>query len=430
MPDRSTPAPAPAADRSDPTPEPGPSPAASGRRWITIAIVALIAVRIVAAIVLANAGIQDDDNILGGDARRYDEISTSPGTPYRDFELEYPPVTLALIKATHGHDRQATIEGVIATQLALDLGCVAVLWWAWSKRTALAYLVLSAPMILFPFLYVRIDLLSVFLATLGLGLARRGLERSGGVALAVSVFAKVWPAVVAPVLLIERKGRATVTAVIGVVVGAVAWVMWVGTTGPDQVLSFRGAKGWQIESLPGIWFHMTDASRSHVESGAWRTFATMPGWSRPLLTALSLGTVLLAWGLAYRRRRAGDDDSVVYGAAPLVCVLALLVFAPILSPQYILWMLPWAAITVAAGNRVQGWLTVVVTALTTYIFATIHAQVLGRWYAVGPVVVRDALLVVMLVVGVVQLWQGRTGAAPEPDGHPVLTEAATASPSA
>ena len=429
MPDRSTPAPAPAADRSDPTPDTGPSPAPSGPRWITIAIVALIAVRIVAAIVLANAGIQHDDNILGGDGRRYDEISNSQGTPYRDFEVEYPPVTLALIKATHGHDRLATLTGLIISQLALDLACVGVLWWAWSKRTALAYLVLSAPLVFFPFLYVRIDLLSVFLATLGLGLVRRGLERSGGLALAVSVFAKVWPAVLAPVLLIERKAKATVTWVIGVIVGGVAWVAWVGPTGPDQVLSFRGAKGWQIESLPGIWFHMTDAQRSHVESGAWRTFATMPGWSRPVLTALSLATVVAAWGLAARRRRAGDDDSVVYGAAPLVCVLALLVFAPILSPQYILWLLPWAAIVAASGNRVQAGLTLAVTALTTWIFATIHAQVDGRWYAVGPVVVRNALLVIMLVVGLVQLARPAPVTA-EPAGLADAPEVrATASPS-
>jgi len=379
------------------------SDAPSRERWITIAIVALIALRIVAAIVLANAGIEKDDNILGGDGRRYDEISNSQGTPYRDFDVEYPPVSLALIKVTHGHDRVATLTGLIISQLALDLACVGVLWWAWSKRTALAYLVLSAPLVLFPFLYVRIDLLSVFLATLGLGLARRGWERSGGATLVVSVFAKVWPAVLAPVLLIERKVKATVTWVVGVAVGTFAWVAWVGTNGPDQVLSFRGARGWQIESLPGIWFHLTDAQRSHVESGAWRTFATMPGWSRPLLTLLSLSTVLLAWGLAYRRRRAGGDDSVVYGAAPLVCVLALLVFSPILSPQYILWLLPWAAIVAAAGNRVQARLTLAVTALTTYIFATIHPQVDGRWYAVGPVVIRNGLLVVMLVVGLVQL---------------------------
>lgn len=394
-------------------------------QWATIAIVALIALRIVAAIVLLNAGIDQDDNILGGDARRYDEISNSTGTAYRDYEVEYPPVTLALIEATHGHDRRATLTKLILSQLALDLATVGVLWWAWSKRTALAYLVVSAPLVLFPFLYVRIDLLSVFLATLGLGLARRGWERSGGAALAVSVFAKVWPAVLAPVLLIEGKVKATVTWVLGLVVGTVAWVAWVGTTGPDQVLSFRGAKGWQIESLPGIWFHMTDARNSRVESGAWRTAAAMPGWSRPLLTLLSVITIVVAWWLAARIRRAGGGDSVVYGDAPLVCVLALLVFAPILSPQYILWLLPWAAIVAAAGNRVVGGLTIVVSALTAYIFATIHAQVDGRWFAVGPVVARNLLLVVMMVVVLVQLWRRRpvAGAATPP-------VAATASPSA
>jgi hypothetical protein len=367
--------------------------------------VALIALRIVAAVVLANAGIQHDENILGGDGRRYDEITTSTGTPYLDFEVEYPPATLALIEATHGHDRLATLQRLIVTQVALDLGTVAVLWWAWNRRTAVAYLLLSLPLLAFPFLYVRIDLLSVFLATLGLGLARRGWERTGGVALAVSAFAKVWPVVLAPVLLIERKTKATVTWALSLAVCGLAWLAWVGTKGPEQVLSFRGAKGWQIESLPGIWFHMTDAARSHVESGAWRTAAAMPGWSRPLLTGLSLLTIGGAWWLAARRRRSGDDDSVVYGLAPLVCVLALLVFAPILSPQYILWLLPSAAIVAAAGNRAQALLTVVVTALTTFIFATIHAQTAGRWYAVAPVVVRNGLLVAMLIVGLVQLWR-------------------------
>ena len=403
------------------------APAPSASRvvpWITVAIVALIALRVVAAIVLMNAGIAQDDNILGGDARRYDEISTNPGTAYRDFEVEYPPVTLALIEVTHGHDRQATLEKLILTQLVLDLATVGVLWWAWRRRVALAYLILSTPLILFPFLYVRIDLLSVFLATLGLGLARRGWERSGGAALAVSVFAKVWPAVLAPVLLIEGKVKAGVTWIIGLVIGSVAWLAWVGTTGPDQVLSFRGAKGWQIESLPGIWFHMTDAQHSHVESGAWRTAATMPDWSRPLLTLLSAITIIGAWWLAARIRRAGSDDSVVYGDAPLVCVLALLVFAPILSPQYILWLLPWTAIVAAAGNRIVGGLTLAITALTAYIFATIHAQVDGRWFAVGPVVVRDLLLVVMMVVVIVQLWQRSRGTPVRPTLLP-----ATASPS-
>ena len=367
--------------------------------------VVLIAMRLIGAAWLLTAHTERDNNILGGDARRYDEISNSPGTPYRDYEVEYPPITLALVEATHGFDQATTLQKLIVSELVLDLATVAVLAWAWDRRTALAYLGLSAPMILFPFLYVRIDLLSVFLATLGLGLVRRGLQRSGGATLAVSIYAKVWPAVLLPVLLIERKTRATVAWVISLIVGGVAWVAWAGTDGPQQVLSFRGSKGWQIESMVGLWYHWSNPLASHVEGGAWRTAAAIPTYGRPILTALSGLTVLLAWWLAWRRRRAGDDDSVVYGMAPLVCVLGLLIFAPILSPQYILWLLPSAAIVVARRNWTIGLLTVAITALTTIVFATILTQIKGQFWSMVPLVTRNGLLIVMLVVGLVQLWR-------------------------
>ena len=378
------------------------APARPGR-WVLWLLVGLLALRLVSAFVLANSGIQHEHNILGGDGRRYDEISTSAGTPYRDFEVEYPPVTLAVIELTHGPDLYSTLARLIASQLVFDLATIAVLAWAWDRRTALAYLVLSTPLVLFPFLYVRIDLISVFLATLGLGLVRKGYDRLGGASLAVAVYAKVWPAVLAPVLLIERKVKATAAWAVTLVVGALAWLAWSGTEGFSQVLTFRGAKGWQIESLVGVWYHWTDPAGSHVEAGAWRTAAAMPPWARTVLTGLSGLTVVVAWVLAARRRWRGDDDSVVYGLAPLVCVLGLLVFAPILSPQYILWMLPAAAVVTARRNWVMAGLTLAVTSLTAVVFASIEAQTKGQLHAMVPLVTRNALLVAMLVVGVVQL---------------------------
>ena len=182
------------------------------------AFIVLIGMRLVAAAWLLQAHTERDNNILGGDARRYDEISNSQGTPYKDFEVEYPPISLALVEATHGFDQATTLEKLIVSELVLDLATVGVLAWAWDRRTALAYLVLSTPMILFPFLYVRIDLLSVFLATLGLGLVRAGCNAAGGATMAVSIYAKVWPAVLLPVLLIERKTKATVAWVISAAV--------------------------------------------------------------------------------------------------------------------------------------------------------------------------------------------------------------------
>ena len=76
--------------------------------------------------------------------------------------------------------------------------------------------------------------------------------------------------------------------------------------------------------------------------------------------------------------------------APLVCVLGLLIFAPILSPQYILWLLPAAAIVAARRNWVMAGLTVAVTALTTIVFATILTQIKGQFWSMVPLVTRNA----------------------------------------
>ncbi len=396
--------------------------------WMWALVGVLVVLRVAAAGYLVLTPTEREANILGGDAGRYHEIARTFGRPYRDFDVEYPPAALALIELTNGTNRAHTIERLVASQLILDFAVAGLLAWAWDRRTALAYLILSTPMLAFPFLYMRIDLLSVFLALLGLALVRKGWDKSGGASLAVAVYAKVWPVVVMPVLVIERKVKAGAAWVVTMTVCGVAWLVWGGLEGPSEVLTFRGAKGWQVESIIGLFFHVSNPSGSHPEAGAWRTAAEMPGWGRPMLTILSGVTVLLAWWLASRRRRAGEDDSVVYGLAPLVCVIGMLVFAPILSPQYVLWFLPFAAIVAARGNRLMGGLTLAVAALSAWSFAAIKAELHGQWYAVYPLFLRNGLLVAMLVVGLVQLTRpvaARGRRTDEASASPV-----TASPSA
>jgi len=220
--------------------------------------------------------------------------------------------------------------------------------------------------------------------------------------LAAAVFAKLWPIALAPLLVLERRWKALAAwAVTGLVLLA-AWVAWAGTRGPVDVLSFRGARGWQVESLPGIVLHLLDPTRANVEAGAWRT-GLMPSWSRPLLTALSAGGAALAWWWAHRRRREGASDTVLYGLAPLAAVMSLLIFAPIISPQYLLWLLPFSAVLAARGERSLTVLVVVVSGLSVLEFSQIHGQIPGYWWATWPVVARNVALVVTFVVALLKL---------------------------
>jgi hypothetical protein len=391
-------------DASPPPPATSPSPTrARWSAWIVAALGLLVLVRVVALVGVLHSGQEQDDSIIGGDARRYAQIALAEGTPYKDFAVEYPPIAYGLVRVVAASDvRTNTLLRLGLSQLALDLAIAGVLWWGWNRRTAIAYLVLGLPFLPFPYLYLRIDLLSVFLATLGLALLRRRRDTTGGAVLAASVFAKLWPIAIAPLFILERRGRAFIAWAVTGAVGLLAWVLWAGVDGPVQVFSFRGALGWQVESMPGIFVHMEDAGRAHVEQGAWRT-GLMPDWSRPVLTGLSVGFLALGWWWAYRRRREGANEHIAFALAPLAGVLSLLIFAPIISPQYVLWLLPFCAILAAEGDRLIAGFMLAAGALSTLEFALIHAQIDGDLYATAPVVARNVVLVGMLIVVLAKL---------------------------
>ncbi len=404
------------APASPPHGRPGATgPFTTGRRfWALVAV--LVGIRLLALGVVLNSGQEQDDSILGGDARRYTQMATSVGKPYVDYEIEYPPLVLGSIRLiVDPDDKMTTLIRLGLSQLALDLATAAALWWGFGRRVLLTYLLLGAAFLPYPLPYMRLDLLSVFLASLGWALLRRRRETAGGGLLALSVFAKVWPLAVAPLLLVERRRRATVAFIATGAAGALAWGLWSGFGGMVQVVSFRGATGWQVESLPGNVLQIMDHTRTHFESGAWR-IGTMPGFSRPLFGLLSIGFTAVAWWwvrpavLASAASPGPDEarlEAVRFGVAPLVAVTAFLVFSSIISPQYMLWLLPYAAVAASHAPRRYFAPVFLVNGLSALGLAVIHGQFDGAWWATVPVLARNLLLVWLLVVAMADLRPAR-----------------------
>lgn len=396
---------APGADAKAGPARPSPGPARR-RPWTTLlwlGLALLVLARIVSLVAVLNSGQERDQSVLGGDARRYAQIVGAEGTPYADFAVEYPPEVYALLKViVVQDDHMATLIRLGISQLLFDLAVAALVGWGWGRRAGFAYLLLGLPFLLFPFIYLRVDLLSVLIATAGLALFRRRHDLSGGALIAAAVFAKLWPIALAPVFILERRWRALVAWAVTGAVGLAAWMAWAGPRGVIDVLSFRGARGWQVESLPGILLHLADPSRANVEQGAWRT-GIMPGWSRPTLTLLSFGFLALGWWWAHRRRVEGAPDSAIFALAPLAGILSLLIFAPIISPQYLLWLLPFAAILAAEREWPLTVMMLVVSGLSVLEFSQIHGQIDGYWWATWPIVARNIALVVMFIVALLEL---------------------------
>src|SRR5207247_11211783 len=173
-----------------------------------------------------------------------------------------------------------------------ELSVAAVLAWSWGRRSGLAARVLRVPFLLYPFIYLRLGLLSVFLAVLGIALVRRRHQYGGGAVLAIACFAKLWPLVLVPVLIVRRAWRALAAFVVVGAAGTAAWVAWGGIDGPKQVLTFRGAKGWEFESTVGALVRSVGGVTPRIERGAWRVGEVTTAVSGLLALALLAGVAM------------------------------------------------------------------------------------------------------------------------------------------
>jgi hypothetical protein len=388
-------------------------------RWLVRAIVALVVVRVVLAVFLLTSPLTTQPNAsLVGDVRRFHTIASSDGIPWRDVEVEYPPVTWLGIMTVNGGSVHETTIRTVLSQLLCDLAIAAGMAYGWGRRAAFLYLVLGLLMLTYPFIYFRLDLLSVALAVWGLALVRRNRETRGGVVLALACFAKLWPLSIFPMLALQRRWRALAVALGAGAIGTVAWVAAVGTAGIQQVVTFRNSSGWEIESVVGWFVRAFGHNTAHVESGAWRVGASAAQWSRPLGVGM-VATVAWIWWRAWRRR---DDRTAVEAVAPLAAVGAFLAWPPLLSPQYVCWLLPFTALALLRGERTMAWLSATVIAISTLQLYVIRDIIWGEDPALAMVLIRNVLLVSLVVVGLLKLTKSRieppVPATPEPTREP------------
>ncbi|MEP6758355.1 MAG: glycosyltransferase 87 family protein, partial [Actinomycetota bacterium] len=289
----------------------------------------LLALRVL-ALVAVIVGVPHVPNAA---AQRFVEIAHAPGLPWRDRLVEYAFGDWLVIRAVGfgGVGLARALLGLVA--FTADLIAWRAVGIGWGRASATRYLWLGAPLL--AFVYRRSDLVAVALAAAGLALAARGHERSGGVSLAAAVLVKVWPIVVAPALAVERHARALRTAAIALVAGVAGWLLLGGGDALRQVGTFRGATGWELESTIGVvLWALTGEHR--FEAGANRTGA-VPTGAGPALLVATLVTVVAIWLLARRR------PLTPAGPPALAAVAALLLFAPVFSPQYVVWLVAWGA---------------------------------------------------------------------------------------
>ena len=321
---------------------------------------------------------------------RFTEIAAAEGRAYRDFPVEYPPVSLGAIELVGGTNANETGVRLVWFMVFCDLVTAAALAFGWGRRTAVFYLVLTVPLL--GFLYTTIDLLSATLAVGAVALVVRGRERLGGVAFAAAVLAKVWPLALWPIMVLERKRRGLTWSAAALMIGTFLWLWWGGASGPLQVATQRHTPGWEYESAIGSILWALGHGFVSVNDSA--RLGVAPGWAKALL----LGAAVIGIGAVWYRAARREPREI---GLPAVAALSILMLsAPVLSYPFVIWLAPWAAIAWMERTGYIRWLLAVLMLASGLLVVGGHSTLTGVALSLVKTILllRNALLAVVPVV--------------------------------
>lgn len=338
--------------------------------------------------------------------------------PYRERDFEYPPLALPVLLAPAlvSSSPDAYVEAFSWEMIGFDLAIVALL--AFGLRAsaprvvaslatysvgifALSGLLLADSVLDASLPLARFDLVpaAFVLAALLAREARRSATWSALLSFGGAV--KAYPLLLYPVLLRgeARIGRVALAA-LGPLVLAGGIVL---VTGDEfgSAIGYHAERELQIETVaasPLLIAHLFGATAGYeIGAGSFNLDAPGSEAARAIsLLLLALGYVVVV-GVAWRW------NAPLLPAATAVLAVAV-AFAPVLSPQFLLWLLPVSA--AAFGLRAPNLVLLAAVVLT--------AVVLGRYDQVGdlsaafvlPLAVRNALLLAFLALVVVSLRSG------------------------
>jgi hypothetical protein len=270
----------------------------------------------------------------------------------------------------------------------------------------------------------RYDAAVALAVAAALALLAAGRPAAAAACLGAGFALKLAPAVLLPLplLLAGDRRRAARAALAFAAAAALPFLAALLVAGPERLaapFAYHLARPLQLESVlatPALAGHLLLGTPLAVASAfGSQTLASGAG---DLLARASGPLALLAAGaalaLAWRRRDALRARPEAAPLAALALLLALLVSGKVLSPQYLAWLLPPAAL-VLPRFRAPGLAVVAALLLTHLEFpARYWAFVALRPDAVALVVARNAALAAAFALALLALW--RLPAAPAHDG--------------
>ncbi len=343
----------------------------------------------------------------------YGDAMLAGEVPYRDFALEYPPLALPVFLLPSLGEGEA--YGRLFELLMLVLGAVVVALVAWTLASVgaaagrlaggVAFASL-APLLLGPVILTRYDLWPAALTAGALAALVAGRGRLGLGVLGAAVAAKLYPLVLLPLALLyvaRRAGRreafASLAAFGAVIAIAFAPFLVLAPEGLAESFERQTGRPLQIESV-GAGLLLAAGRLGLYEPavvsthGSQNLAGALPDALAAGQTVIQALAVVAVWALFARAR--GDGETLLLASA--AAVAAFVAFGKVLSPQYLVWLLPLVPLVAGRAGVAASAVLALALVVTQLWFPYRYWDVVALRPVAWLVLVRDLVLITLFVV--------------------------------
>jgi len=349
---------------------------------------------------------------------RYGEAMTQGQVPYRDFAVEYPPAALPVfllpaLGEGDSSDYERRFEGLIA---ALGVACV-LLVAAVASATWAPLFFAVAPLALGSVMLTRFDLWPAALTVAALALLVGGRFRLGFGTLGLATAAKLYPALLLPVAIAHvwrlrgrREALICAGAFLAVVVAVVLPFAVLSPGGVGDSFWRQARRPLQIESLGAglllVSHHLFGLELTMESSYGSQNLVGTGADVLSVASTLVQAAVLIAIWLWYARGPA-EPGRLLAASAAAVC--AFVAFGKVLSPQFLIWLIPLVPLIGGRRGLAACGLLAAALVLTQIWFPFRYWELALEFDTVASwlVLVRDLVLVALTVMLITRVRPAR-----------------------
>jgi hypothetical protein len=363
--------------------------------------------------------------------RVFTEPVLDGGLPYRDVFLEYPPlaapaIALPGLLGTGEEVFRWAFAGwtlLLAAAVTLLCGALAARTGGDARRALFAAALM--PLLCGALVRTHFDLAPVTLLLGALLLLARGRPRSGMAVLGLAAMMKGFPLVAGPVALawlatrVDRRtlGQSAAALLAALALPAAAAVA-ISPGGAWDAVTYHLERPVQVESLPASGLLLldelgagdADGVKSHRSDGLEHTAAD----------AVTLACLAVMLGLIAAATALGRGDSRQLVLASLTAFAAFAALGKVLSPQYMLWLVPLGALAFAWRLHALAAAIAAAAILTQVEFPARYFDLVDREpFPVAAIALRNLVLLAVVVLALRALRSARHEDLLEREGPPV-----------